>query len=499
MGSIKQLAGQTFWYGISSMGARFLNYLLTPYFTGILSGANYGEMTIAYAAIPFLNILFMYGLETAFFRFSKKGMESKVYNTFLASIIISTIGFTSLLFIFKQDVAELLLIPNKPEYIQWFALIVALDALTTLPFAKLRLEGRPIKFAMIKFGSILINIAAVIFFLSYLPALKISSPKAPVLLLYDEDMQVGYVILANLIQAFCTLLFLSREWLAFRWQIDLKLLKEALIYALPLAIAGLGGMVNETIDRVMLGWLLPYDSIDKIKLETGIYGAVYKLSLLITLFVQAFRMGAEPFFFKQAEQGNAERVYARVMKFFVITVTIMFLLVALYLDIWKQFLRNPVMWEGLKVVPILLFANIFLGIYYNLSIWYKLSGKTSVGAKITMIGASVTIVINLTLIPYIGYMASAWATFICYGIMMSLSYSWGQKAYPVPYATKKLVAYMVIVAALYFLHAGLLRLWDNFFFSFITASILLAAYCIFIVRIERKEFQKLPVIGKYLS
>ncbi|HXB91665.1 MAG TPA: oligosaccharide flippase family protein, partial [Puia sp.] len=226
--------------------------------------------------------------------------------------------------------------------------------------------------------------------------------------------------------------------------------------------------------------------------------ACYKLSILITLFVQAFRMGDEPFFFKQSIEANAPKVYARVMKFFVITICTMFLVVALFLDIWKEFIRNKSMWAGLKVVPILLLANMFLGIYYNLSIWYRLSKKTLPGAYITLIGAGITLLINYIFIPWFGYMASAWATFLCYGTMMVISFLWGQKVYPVPYAWKKLVAYMVIATLLYFVHHFLVRAWPNTIFSLGLATFLTGAYTLFILRVERKEFQRLPYIGKYL-
>jgi len=480
------------------MGARFLNYLLTPYLTLKLSSAGYGEMSLVYAAIPFLNVIFTYGLETAFFRFSQKENNTgKVYDTTMVSIITSTVLLTLALLFFRKDIAALALVENHPEYISWMALIIAFDALSALPFALLRQQGRPIKFAMVRISGILINILSVVFFISYLPSLAEKNPDSPLLWIYTPGNEVGYVIIANLIQAFCTLLFLSKEFLSFKWKFDTALWKEIMIYTLPLTIVGLGGVINETMDRLMLGWLLPL-SEQQIKVETGIYSAVYKLSILITLFVQAFRMGAEPFFFKQAGEGNAQKTYARVMKFFVIAVTGMFLVVALYLDIWKHFIRNPIQWEGLKVVPILLLANIFLGIYYNLSIWYKLSGRTRAGATITLTGAAITLLVNFFFIPMFSYVASAWATFLCYGTMMVISYTWGQKVYPIPYATKKLLAYIVIVVILFFLHKGGVALWQNQLFSFILATLLLGAYGLFILKVERKEFRKLPVIGKYL-
>jgi O-antigen/teichoic acid export membrane protein len=250
-------------------------------------------------------------------------------------------------------------------------------------------------------------------------------------------------------------------------------------------------MINETFDRVMLQRWSPLKG-DAATFEVGIYSACYKLSILITLFVQAFRMGAEPFFFKQSTEENAPRVYARVMKFFVLTICFMFLVVALYLEIWKAlFIRDEKMWEGLRVVPILLFANMFLGIYYNLSIWYRLSHKTTAGAYITLIGAGITLFVNFIFIPYFGYMACAWATFLCYGAMMVISYSWGQKSYPVPYAWKKLLSYMVIVAIFYFVHHSIIQIWHSEILNLTIATFLLFLFGLFIYRIERKEMDKL--------
>jgi O-antigen/teichoic acid export membrane protein len=268
---------------------------------------------------------------------------------------------------------------------------------------------------------------------------------------------------------------------------------------LPLIIAGFGGMINETFDRLMLLWWAPVHGIDAAKNEVGIYSACYKLSILISLFIQAFRFGAEPFFFKQAEEQNPQRVYARVMKFFVITITVMFLVVALYLDIWKYFIRNKTFWAGLKVVPILLLANMFLGIYYNLSIWYKLTHRTISGAYITLIGAVITLVINYIFIPYYSYMACAWATFFCYGSMMIISFLWGQKAYHIPYATRKLCAYIIIVVLLFFIHRAVIHYFDNYILNLSVATFLILIYLWFIINVERKEFQKLPVVGRFFN
>ena len=241
-------------------------------------------------------------------------------------------------------------------------------------------------------------------------------------------------------------------------------------YSLPLTVAGFGGMINETFDRIMLDWRLPHAN-NYAAYQVGIYSGCYKLSLLITIFVQAFRMGAEPFFFRQSVEDSAQRTYARVMKFFVILISGMFLFVVLYIDIWKWFIMDHSMWVGLKVVPILLFANMFLGIYYNLSIWYKITTNTHAGAYITLIGAAITLVVNYVFIPKYGYMASAWATFLCYGSMMAISYVWGQRIYKVPYAWKKLSAYIVIVAVMYIVFKALTGVWESRVFSLGLATV----------------------------
>ncbi len=486
------------WYGASSIAARFLNYLLTPYLTLKLSGPAYGDMTLVYSAIPFLNVIFTYGLETAYFRYvQKKEHEEEVYNTATVSLIISTISLTIVLILLRTAFAHLIRIEQHPEYITWSAFIIAFDSLSALAFARLRYEQRPIKFAAVRIAGILINIAVVYFFLSVCPQIAVKHPDSILLYFYNKKVGVGYVIIANLVQSVITFLLLWKEFFSFKWKFNGKLWKQIMIYSMPLIVAGFGGMINETFDRIMLGWWSSKPTETLIKLQVGTYGACYKLSILITLFIQAFRMGAEPFFFKQAQGENPQKIYARVMKFFVITICLMFLVVALFLDVWKHFIQNPSMWVGLKVVPILLLANMFLGIYYNLSIWYKLTNRTMAGAWITLIGAVLTLVINFAFIPRYGYMACAWATFICYGSMMVISFIWGQKEYRVPYAWKKLSAYIVIVVLLYFVHTLFIQLnfnrWINRGFGLALTGLFLTL----ILNIEKKEFRTLPVIGKY--
>jgi O-antigen/teichoic acid export membrane protein len=501
LSSIKKLAGDTLWYGGSSIAARFLNYLLTPYLTYKLSGSGYGEMSLIYAAIPFLNVIFTYGLETAYFRFSQKEENKKtIYSTASLSIFATTLILSCILWFSNTALTNFLRLDEHPEFLKYSILIIALDTFTTLPFAKLRQDGKPRKFAFIRIINILTTMALTYFFISICPKMLAADPNSWISIWYEPDYGVGYVIIANLFASALTFLMLLKEMFAINLKFDNVLWKQMLIYALPLLVAGFGGMINETFDRIMLGWWAPVATAEAAKTEVGIYSACYKLSILITLFIQAFRMGAEPFFFKQAADAtNPKKTYARVMKFFVITITVMFLVVSLYLNVWKEFIRNQNFWVGLKVVPILLLANMFLGIYYNLSVWYKLTNQTKYGAWITLIGAAITLAINAIFIPYFSYMACAWATFFTYGSMMVLSFIWGQKHYRIPYAWKKLLAYILIVVLIFFIHKGLTSLISNNIFSLVLATILTAMYCKFITIVEHKEFVKLPVVGKYFA
>ncbi len=489
------------WYGVSSIVAKFFVQLLTPYLTARFRGTpEFGQMNLVYAAVSFISIGVLLGLDYAYFRYiSKKEKQEGLYPTLLITLISSATVSATLMIVFRGPLASWLDISNHPGYITLGALVLGFDAVSALPFAKLRHEGRPRKYALIKLSGIVVYVALVFFFLSVCPALLKSHPNSVIGFIYNPKFGgAGYILLANVLQNVFQLVLLSPFIRGIRWTFNGPLWRDVMVYSLPLTIAGFGGMINETFDRIMLDMRLPHVN-NYATYQVGIYSACYRLSLLITVFVQAFRMGAEPFFFRQSIEDSAQRTYARVMKFFVILVCGIFLFVTMYLDILKYFIQDKSMWVGLKVVPILLFANMFLGIYYNLSIWYKLSSNTRSGAYITLIGAAITLLINYFFIPSFGYMASAWATFLCYGSMMVISYVWGQRVYPVPYAWKKLVAYMVIVALLYFIFTGLTSLWPNRIFSLSLGTLFLVAYGLFILRVERREFRRLPVIGRFLG
>lgn len=452
-------------------------------------------MSAIYAAIPLFNVIFTYGMETTYFRFMRKDVDREaVNNTASISLLISSIVLSILLWMNQAWLAKVATLSEFPSLIQVSIIIIGLDALTTIPFARLRYEGRPRLFALLKIANILINIGFTVFFLSYCPHKLKTDPNSWVAFIYKPQLNpITYVLLANVSASFFTLLLLSKWVLPKKWSFNFPLFITMMAYSLPMLVAGLGGMINETFDRLMLGWWLP-GSVQYADEQRGIYSACYKLSILITLFIQAFRMGAEPFFFKQAEGDNPQRVYARVTKFFVITLAAMFLVVTLFLPVWKYFI-DPKYWEGLKVVPILLLANMSLGIYYNLSIWYKITNKTMAGAWITLIGTAITFAVNYFFIPKYSYVASAWATFFCYFSMMVISFLWGQKEYHVPYAWKKLSAYIIIVLLLFYMHHLFTNLYASTFFALALAVVFILAFILFILKIEKKEFANFPMIG----
>jgi len=499
------------WYGVSSIAAKFINLLLTPYLTNAknVQVANYGQIGIIYSALTILKVVFAYGFETTYFRFSNKEEHKKsIYSTAFLSILVTTIFFTIVLWLGNATFARIIGLERWPDVVKLGILIVALDTLNAIPFAKLRQESRPVKYAFVNVGGILVNIFFTWFFISVCPAYLEKHPQGFLsgLLIYGNPAgnPVTYVMLANVIQSAFTLLLLTAEIKRVRFKFNVALWKEMMVYSYPLIIVGMGGMINETFDRLMLGWWLPGD-LNYRQGEVGIYNACYKLSLLISLSVQAFRMGAEPFFFSQAERGDAQRTYARVMKFFVIVVSVMFLLVSLYIPIWQVMIGKQYR-GGLAIVPVLLMANICLGIYYNLTIWYKLSNRTGAGATITVIGALITIIINRAFIPTYGFYASAWATFLCYFSMMVISFIWGQKVYYVPYAWKKLLAYLIIVLLLFFIHKGIMAVVHlgitgiTVFnvISMLLGTVLTAGYVYFIMQVEKSEFARIPYLNKLI-
>lgn len=451
---IKKLAGQTAIYGLSSIIGRLLNYLLVPIYTRIFAPEEYGVVTELYAYVTFLLIILTYGMETGFFRFSQdKERFNKVYSTSLTSLFATSVVFVILINLFTQPIANWMEYGAHPEYIRWFGFILAIDAFSAIPFAKLRQQGKAWKFATVKLINIVTNIGFNLFFLLLCPKLMQSHPDSVLLKIYNPDIGVGYVFVSNLIASSLTLLLLLPEILNVKYSFRKKILREILWYSFPLLIGGLAGMMNETIDRILLRHLLP-ENVNALH-QIGIYGANYKLAILMTLFIQMFRYAAEPFFFSQSKEKNSKELYARVLKYFTIFGLLIFLGITLYIDIFKYFI-DPDYHEGLKVVPVLLLANLFLGIYFNLSIWYKLNQLTRFGAYMAIFGAIITISLNLVLIPIIGYMGSAWATLACYSSMTVLSYFLGRNFFPISYDLRSLFIYALIAGGIF-----VISLWSN--------------------------------------
>lgn len=479
---IRKLISQTAVYGLSSIVGRLLNYLLVPLYTSVFSDpAHYGVVSELYAWVAFLIVILTFGMETAFFRFIQTSEDKEqTYLNSLATVLGFNVLFFAVLLFFNNDIASFMLYEGHNEYIILLGIIVCVDAISAIPLAKLRIEEKSMRFVSIQISSILVNVGLNLFLMLYL-----FDPARP-------EEGVLFILLANLCASLVKPLLLYDSFhlrgLHFHWS-EVKLM---LIYSLPLVVGSFAGIINETIDRILLKQIIynPGDiaSLHTAEAEVGIYSACYKLAMLVTILLQAYRYAAEPFFFNQMKNEDRNIIYVKVMNLFVATVCLVFLFVSLNIDLFKHFIQNESYWKGLPVVPILLLANVFLGIYYNQSIWYKLSGKTQYGAYIALIGAGLTIGINVLFIPRFGYMASAWATFIVYAVQMVLSYFLGQKHYPIPYNVKKFGLYLGLALVLYFIGSQIH--FERYFVQFILQNALLLIYVFFIFKMERHSFSK---------
>jgi len=431
---LRKLLNQTAIYGLSSIVGRTLNYLLVPLHTYIFSGhrADYGVISELYAYVAFLIVFLTFGMETAFFRFlhEKEDKDQVFRNSFLTLIGLNGLFLLIVLF-FNQNIANALLYPEHNEYIILLAVIVAIDAVSSLPLAKLRAEEKAAKFAVIQFTSIGVNIL-----LNLILLLGFVDPARP-------EEGILFILISNLVSTLVKPVMLYKDFLLLQWHIDWELGQEMLKFSIPLVIAGFAGIINETLDRSVLKYITHSNgqSLDYSLAQVGIYSACYKLAMLVSILLQAYRYAAEPFFFAQAKTGDKNKVYVKVMNYFVGAVCVVFLGVSLNLDIFRYFIDKNY-WEGLRVVPILLLANVFLGIYINQSIWYKLTGQTRFGAYIAIGGATLTIVVNFMFIPTYGYMACAWATLLVYAAQMVASYLLGQKYYPIKYNLRKFFVFL---------------------------------------------------------
>ena len=479
---IKSLLGQTAIYGLSSIIGRLLNYLLVPLYTFVFADpADYGVVSELYAWVAFLIVLLTCGMETAYFRFIQDSddKDAPFSNAFFLVAGVCVVFFTSLL-TFNNEIERLIILDGHNEYILLLGAIVCIDAITALPLAKLRAEEKALQFAGIQFTSIGVNIILNLVFM---------------LLLFDESRPeegVLFILAANLCSSVVKPLLLYNQFRRIKFMFNWDLAKTMLIYAAPLVIAGFAGIINETLDRILLKQIIydPKDpgSFHEAVAQVGIYSACYKLAMLVTILLQAYRYAAEPFFFSQMKNEDRNKVYVNVMNLFIAVVCFVFLFVSLNINVFKYFIQNELYWAGLSVVPILLMANVFLGIYYNQSVWYKLSGKTQFGAYIAIIGALTTILINVIFIPNYGYKASAWATLIVYFLQMMLSYFLGQRYYPIPYNKKKFILYIGISILLFFVGDSIQT--SSSYFNLFFHNLLIALFISLVYFLERKALIK---------
>ena len=459
-----------------------MSFLLLPLYTGILATTGYGEVSIIFAWFAIFNVLLAYGMETAFFRFYN-GEDDKqtVVSTSLVSILVTTILFVFVSFLFQKGISSAIDIPLK--FVQYSIVILALDALVIIPFAWLRANEKPMNYAIIKILNVAINLGLNLFFLLLLPKLAANNPEDILSALYKPDFEISYIFIAMLISSAVTLVLMLKLYIRANFKFNKYLWKRMMKYSLPVLIAGIAFTINEVSNRILLDELLPEQIA---RSEVGKYSACLKLALFMTLFGTAFRMGIEPFFFSHAKTENPQKTYAQITNYFVILGSFILLAVVVFADILKVlFVRDEAYWDAMEIVPIIILASFCLGVYHNLSVWYKITDRTKYGAYISSTGAVLTLLINFIFIPKIGYMASAIATLVAYGTMMSLSYYFGRKHYPIPYNLRKIAFY-----------GGLSILFSALSFyvfnrSLIAGSILLL---VFLGLIYKLEGDKLKVI-----
>ena len=441
MSVLKTLFKQTFIYGLATVLPRMLSFLLVRLHTDesvLKSVADYGNVSLIFSYFVLFNVILAYGMETAFFRFfNKEEDKTKVLGTSSISLIITSIIFFVCALVFQNTIANI--IDIKPEYINLVIWILLLDALVIIPFAWLRANAKPLKYAFIKILNVVINLGLNLFLLLWLKDL--ASESSLLATVYKPNFQINYIFIANLVASAVTLLLMLPFYFKMKYTFNVLLWKQMMKYAFPVLIAGVAFSINETFDRVLLDKLLPPEIA---KTQIGMYSACYKLALFMTLFATAYRLGIEPFFFSHAKTKNPQKNYATILEFFVIFGAVILLTVVVFADVLKViFIGNQNYWEAMWVVPIILLANFFLGIYHNLSVWYKITDRTKFGAYSSVFGAVLTLGINYWLIPIIGFKGSAIATLFAYASMMFTSYYFGRKYYPIPYNIKKIVKYLV--------------------------------------------------------
>lgn len=479
MSGLKSLAKETAIYGVSSIVGRFLNYLLVPVYTIALpaSSGGYGVVTNIYAWVALMLVLLTCGMETGFFRFANKGQDDpmRVYSTTLLSVSIGSVVFVILGLLFLEPIAGWLEYGEHPWYIGMMMIVVAMDAIQSIPFAYLRYKKRPIKFAALKLLFIFLNIALNLFYYVVL-----------------KGNDVGYAFLFNLVCTSVVMLCMIPELRGFTYVLDRELLKRMLRYSLPLVILGVAGILNQVADKIIFPFVYPDEAEATVQL--GIYGAASKIAMIMAMFTQAFRFAYEPFVFGKSKEKDSREMYAQAMKFFIIFTLLAFLAVMFYLDILRHIIGRDY-WDGLRVVPIVMAAEIFMGIYFNLSFWYKLIDETRWGAYFSLTGCTILILMNIFLIPKYGYIACAWAGFTGYGVAMLLSYFVGQKKYPIQYDLKAIGMYVLLAAVLY-LAAEYVPI-DNIYLRMAYRTVLLILFIAYVVKRDL-PLNQIPILNRII-
>lgn len=485
---LKKLAGQTAIYGLSSVVPRLLNYFLIPLYTRVFLPEEYGIVTEMYAYIGFLLVFLTFGMETGYFRFAGKEKDDRaIYSTAFYSLLVTSTIFILIVFLFARQIVTGLGYSQNPEYVILLSFIVGLDAFCAIPFARLRLQNRALTFSVIKIVSVLVNVLLNLFFLKILP-------KHPFFLQnFPQGLNLGitYVFISNVVSSSVTTILLLHFVKGFPPFLKFEKLKPLIIYSLPLLISGLGGTTNESFDRIFIKYLVPEENNPLYQL--GIYGSNVKLAVLMVLFIQMYRYAAEPFFFANIDRKDSPEIYASMLKYFVAFTLLIFLGVALFTDIFK-YLVGKNFREGLDVVPILLMANLLYGIFFNLSIWYKVTNKTWYGIYYTFAGATLTILLNIILIPRIGFYGAAVARLACYSLMCVLCIIGGNRHFPIPYDGKKILIYIGIALLIFFIcyFAPI----TSIFYSYLLRVILIGFFILFFLKNEKvftKNFKKYSI------
>ncbi|MCV9388011.1 lipopolysaccharide biosynthesis protein [Reichenbachiella ulvae] len=501
MAGLRGLAGDTVWYGLSSIIGRMITYFLTPLYTGVLAKDMFGVYTEFYAYVGFLYAIYTFGMETSYFRYASKTDDPQsTFNVSLSSILVVSISISGALCLLATPITELLEYQGQEQVIYWLSSIIAIDAIVAIPYAKLRREKKPRKFAFIRLFNVSFTVLLNLFFYAF--CLQIIEGKFLVSLAsyispwYDLDFQVKYIFLSNLIANASVVFLLYQEFKGFRFSLNREKLQPMIKYAMPLLIMSLAVVTNEMLSRTILKYWLPegyYPGLSNQEV-LGIFGACYKLSVFMLLGIQAFRYAAEPFFFSHSENKNSPQLFTKVMTGFIIFNCLVFYAVSVNLKpIGVVFLTNPEYREAIFIVPILLMGYLFSGINYNLSVWYKLTDQTKYGAIITSIGAIITIALNYYLIPVWGYLGSAIATFATFFTMATISYILGRKYYPIPYDLPKALEYLVLssigVAIIYPLELG------HWFLDFVIKNLTVILFIAYIYFRERKQLSGIKVFG----